>query len=156
MKLVASGSSIVPSKQVQLRWGTGLYCKSSWRSRSACQDSLCNLQFSGPRGKCNRSCVLQPAFLCSLFSSCHLELVAMSQHPLESSPDSRTFSPAPSDITDEDYGFPDSSSSRASSPLPDNIVRATSPLGRRYLKPINGIQTKGFASSGNISQLYRS
>ncbi|KAI8989580.1 hypothetical protein BDB01DRAFT_842218 [Pilobolus umbonatus] len=29
----------------------------------------------------------------------------------------------------------------------DNIVRASSPFGRRYLKPINGIQTKGFAKS---------
>ncbi|KAI9319948.1 hypothetical protein BX666DRAFT_2088575 [Dichotomocladium elegans] len=29
----------------------------------------------------------------------------------------------------------------------DNVVRAISPEGRRYLKPVNGIQTKGFARS---------
>ncbi|KAI8148507.1 hypothetical protein BJV82DRAFT_506477 [Fennellomyces sp. T-0311] len=29
----------------------------------------------------------------------------------------------------------------------DNVVRAMSPEGRRYLKPVNGIQTKGFARS---------
>ncbi|KAI8346907.1 hypothetical protein EDC96DRAFT_449184 [Choanephora cucurbitarum] len=39
---------------------------------------------------------------------------------------------------------------RVSSPIPHNpdaIVRAQSPFGKRYLKPINGIQTKGFARS---------
>ncbi|KAI8347333.1 hypothetical protein BD560DRAFT_338487 [Blakeslea trispora] len=39
---------------------------------------------------------------------------------------------------------------RVSSPIPynpDAIVRAQSPFGKRYLKPINGIQTKGFARS---------
>lgn len=29
----------------------------------------------------------------------------------------------------------------------DSIIRAQSPFGRRYMKPINGIQTKGFARS---------
>lgn len=37
---------------------------------------------------------------------------------------------------------------RPDSPSPDNIIRAASPLGRRYLKPVNGIQIKGFARSG--------
>ncbi|ORZ22273.1 hypothetical protein BCR42DRAFT_405835 [Absidia repens] len=36
---------------------------------------------------------------------------------------------------------------RPDSPSPDNIIRAASPLGRRYLKPVNGIQIKGFARS---------
>ncbi|KAI9300382.1 hypothetical protein BJ944DRAFT_170920 [Cunninghamella echinulata] len=36
---------------------------------------------------------------------------------------------------------------RSVSPTPDNIVRAASPQGRRYLKPVNGIQIKGFARS---------
>ncbi|KAI8066542.1 hypothetical protein BC940DRAFT_63488 [Gongronella butleri] len=31
--------------------------------------------------------------------------------------------------------------------LPEHIVRAASPPGRRYLKPVNGIQIKGFARS---------
>lgn len=35
-----------------------------------------------------------------------------------------------------------------SEPKNDSIIRAVSPYGRRYLKPINGIQTKGFARSG--------
>jgi hypothetical protein len=38
-----------------------------------------------------------------------------------------------------------------SSPIPfnpDSVIRAQSPFGRRYLKPINGIQIKGFARSG--------
>lgn len=30
----------------------------------------------------------------------------------------------------------------------DNVIRARSPEGRRYFKPVNGIQTKGFARSG--------
>ncbi|KAG0744875.1 hypothetical protein G6F57_001006 [Rhizopus arrhizus] len=34
-----------------------------------------------------------------------------------------------------------------SEPKNDSIIRAVSPYGRRYLKPINGIQTKGFARS---------
>lgn len=37
---------------------------------------------------------------------------------------------------------------RPQSPSPDNIVRTASPMGRRYLKPVNGIQIKGFARSG--------
>ncbi|KAI8334592.1 hypothetical protein BC941DRAFT_356281 [Chlamydoabsidia padenii] len=36
---------------------------------------------------------------------------------------------------------------RPQSPSPDNIIRAASPMGRRYLKPVNGIQIKGFARS---------
>ncbi|ORX62829.1 hypothetical protein DM01DRAFT_1379446 [Hesseltinella vesiculosa] len=40
-----------------------------------------------------------------------------------------------------------SSSSQRHSPCPEDVVRATSPPGRRYLKPVNGIQVKGFARS---------
>ncbi|RCI02445.1 Mitochondrial import inner membrane translocase subunit tim8 [Rhizopus stolonifer] len=51
-------------------------------------------------------------------------------------------------IPDDDLSsFP---TRRVSSPIPhnpDSIVRAQSPFGKRYLKPINGIQTKGFARS---------
>ncbi|KAI9476308.1 MAG: hypothetical protein EXX96DRAFT_620770 [Benjaminiella poitrasii] len=50
-------------------------------------------------------------------------------------------------LTDEDLS---SFQRRVTSPTKsytDNIVRAQSPFGRRYLKPINGIQTKGFARS---------
>lgn len=79
----------------------------------------------------------------------------MLQHPLDS--------PSPSDppsaqdsldsfsnyppLTDDDLS---SFERRVHSPTPqkDSIVRAQSPFGRRYLKPINGIQTKGFARSG--------
>ena len=81
----------------------------------------------------------------------------MLQHPLDS--------PSPTDtsvrqesldsfpdyppLTDDDLS---SFERRVSSPIPhnDNIVRAQSPFGRRYLKPINGISTKGFARSGTV------
>ncbi|KAI7883855.1 uncharacterized protein EV154DRAFT_428091 [Mucor mucedo] len=78
----------------------------------------------------------------------------MLQHPLDS-PSSEdamstqgsldSFSNFPP-LTDDDLS---SFERRVSSPFPpnDNIVRAQSPFGRRYLKPINGIQTKGFARS---------
>lgn len=32
----------------------------------------------------------------------------------------------------------------------NSVVRAVSPEGRRYLKPVNGIQAKGFARSGKF------
>lgn len=32
----------------------------------------------------------------------------------------------------------------------NSVVRAISPEGRRYLKPVNGIQAKGFARSGKL------
>lgn len=51
-------------------------------------------------------------------------------------------------LTDDDLS---SFERRLHSPIPfssDNVVRAQSPFGRRYLKPINGIQIKGFARSG--------
>lgn len=51
-------------------------------------------------------------------------------------------------LTDDDLS---SFERRVSSPIQhnnDSIIRAQSPFGRRYLKPINGIQTKGFARSG--------
>lgn len=78
----------------------------------------------------------------------------MSQHPLDSFE-----SPTPQDSLDSFPDYPpltdDDLSSferRISSPIlhSDNIVRAQSPFGRRYLKPINGIQTKGFARSGKL------
>ncbi|CAO3606877.1 unnamed protein product [Mucor fragilis] len=50
-------------------------------------------------------------------------------------------------LTDDDLS---SFERRVSSPIQHNndaIIRAQSPFGRRYLKPINGIQTKGFARS---------
>ncbi|KAL9549424.1 hypothetical protein MBANPS3_005206 [Mucor bainieri] len=50
-------------------------------------------------------------------------------------------------LTDDDLS---SFERRVSSPIQhnnDSIIRAQSPFGRRYLKPINGIQTKGFARS---------
>jgi hypothetical protein len=79
----------------------------------------------------------------------------MLQHPLDSpSPtdppqskqdsfDSTSFPP----LTDDDLS---SFERRVSSPIlyNDAIIRAQSPFGRRYLKPINGIQIKGFARSG--------
>lgn len=79
----------------------------------------------------------------------------MLQHPLDS-PSSEDALSAQSSIdpyldfpplTDDDLS---SFERRVSSHFPpnDNIVRAQSPFGRRYLKPINGIQTKGFARSG--------
>lgn len=38
----------------------------------------------------------------------------------------------------------------------NDVVRAKSPEGRRYLKPVNGIRTKGFAQSGKkLSRLFR-
>jgi hypothetical protein len=40
---------------------------------------------------------------------------------------------------------------RPQSSSPDNIIRTASPMGRRYLKPVNGIQIKGFARSGGYS-----
>ncbi len=77
----------------------------------------------------------------------------MSQHPLDSiSPTTQgsldSFSDYPP-LTDDDLS---SFERRVSSPIShnDNIVRAQSPFGRRYLKPINGIQTKGFARSGKV------
>lgn len=81
----------------------------------------------------------------------------MLQHPLDSQ--SPTESPSGQDSLDSFSSYPpltdDDLSSferRVSSPYPqnDSIVRAQSPFGRRYLKPINGIQTKGFARSGII------
>ncbi|KAI7847359.1 hypothetical protein BDC45DRAFT_356623 [Circinella umbellata] len=83
-------------------------------------------------------------------------------HPLDSHPtssrDSITSSPVPtSTMTDDDEEFEDFFSKSPpfipgnnrpfSSPTPDNIIRSASPFGRRYKKPINGIQTKGFARS---------
>ncbi|KAK4509340.1 MAPK protein hog1 [Mucor velutinosus] len=50
-------------------------------------------------------------------------------------------------LTDDDLS---SFERKVSSPIQHNndaIIRAQSPFGRRYLKPINGIQTKGFARS---------
>ncbi|SAM09834.1 hypothetical protein [Absidia glauca] len=44
---------------------------------------------------------------------------------------------------------------RPQSPSPDNIIRTASPMGRRYLKPVNGIQIKGFARSGGYSNAQR-
>ncbi|KAI9268014.1 hypothetical protein BDA99DRAFT_504624 [Phascolomyces articulosus] len=79
-------------------------------------------------------------------------------HPFDLHPaanrDSITSSPVPN-ITDDDEEFEDFLSKSPpfnpgrplSSPTPDNIVRSASPFGRRYKKPINGIQTKGFARS---------
>jgi hypothetical protein len=74
----------------------------------------------------------------------------MSQHPLAES----TYSTTSQESTDSYPAFSEEDISdfvrRVSSPIPrdDSIVRAASPFGRRYLKPINGIQTKGFARSG--------
>lgn len=81
----------------------------------------------------------------------------MSQHPLDSpsplpskqdSIDSMNFPP----LTDDDLS---TFERRVSTPIPhnDSIIRAQSPFGRRYLKPINGIQTKGFARSGTLFYL---
>ncbi|KAG1149752.1 hypothetical protein G6F37_004234 [Rhizopus arrhizus] len=73
----------------------------------------------------------------------------MSQHPLAES----TYSTTSQESTDSYPAFSEEDISdfvrRVSSPIPrdDSIVRAASPFGRRYLKPINGIQTKGFARS---------
>ena len=79
----------------------------------------------------------------------------MLQHPLDapigptdtshrSSQDSYDSFPP---LTDDDLS---SFERRVPSPIQhsDSIIRAQSPFGRRYLKPINGIQTKGFARSG--------
>ncbi|KAI9247056.1 hypothetical protein BY458DRAFT_465594 [Sporodiniella umbellata] len=72
----------------------------------------------------------------------------MSQHPLSesalsTSPDSTESHPA---FIEEDIS---DFVRRVSSPIPqdDAVVRSASPFGRRYLKPLNGIQTKGFARS---------
>lgn len=87
--------------------------------------------------------------------------VAMLQHPLDLSPgpnDSlsteRPQSQSSTDsfppLTDDDLS---SFERRVSSPIQhgnDSIIRAQSPFGRRYMKPINGIQTKGFARSGKL------
>ncbi|ORE10155.1 hypothetical protein BCV72DRAFT_315755 [Rhizopus microsporus var. microsporus] len=72
----------------------------------------------------------------------------MSQHPLDdctySTPQGSVDSLPP--LTDDDLsGFVRKLSSAY--PKDDKIIRAASPHGRRYLKPINGIQTKGFARS---------
>jgi hypothetical protein len=58
-------------------------------------------------------------------------------------------------LTDDDLS---SFNKLASSPIQhnnDSIIRAQSPYGRRYIKPINGIQTKGFARSGKPHQIYK-
>lgn len=80
-------------------------------------------------------------------------------HPLDDLP-SRDQTPSPSHVEEDEMVAattsrqrpmsmpPHMHSFRGFSPLPDNVVRASSPFGRRYLKPINGIQTKGFARSG--------
>lgn len=81
----------------------------------------------------------------------------MLQHPLDSP--SPTDPPSTQDSLDSFSSYPpltdDDLSSferRVHSPTPsqqkDSIIRAQSPFGRRYMKPINGIQTKGFARSG--------
>ncbi|OAC98738.1 hypothetical protein MUCCIDRAFT_114979 [Mucor lusitanicus CBS 277.49] len=80
----------------------------------------------------------------------------MLQHPLDS-PDGPTDTTQHRESQDSFDSFPpltdDDLSSferRVSSPIQhnnDSIIRAQSPFGRRYLKPINGIQTKGFARS---------
>ena len=89
-------------------------------------------------------------------------------HPLDphptSSRDSITSSPVPTSTTDDDEEFEDFFSKSPpfipgnnrplSSPTPDNIIRSASPFGRRYKKPINGIQTKGFARSGTYIYTY--
>jgi hypothetical protein len=77
----------------------------------------------------------------------------MLQHPLatgsseyQEKNEEETFSELPP-LTDDDLS---SFVRRVSSPRPqdDSVVRAASPFGKRYLKPINGIQIKGFARSG--------
>ncbi|KAI9488312.1 hypothetical protein BDB00DRAFT_772770 [Zychaea mexicana] len=78
-------------------------------------------------------------------------------HPLDPHPttsrDSITSSPAPTTTDDEEYDDFTTKSPKfvpgrpLSSPTPDSVIRSASPFGRRYLKPINGIQTKGFARS---------
>jgi hypothetical protein len=85
----------------------------------------------------------------------------MLQHPLDSP--SPTDPPSAQDSLDSISSYPpltdDDLSSferRVSSPIPhnDSIIRAQSPFGRRYLKPINGIQIKGFARSGKLYYNY--
>ncbi|KAI7900267.1 uncharacterized protein BX663DRAFT_518078 [Cokeromyces recurvatus] len=85
----------------------------------------------------------------------------MLQHPLESLDNTTTCQESRDDsldsfspfIVDDDDDVDLSSFEKRVSPPPpaihnnDNIVRAQSPFGRRYLKPINGIQIKGFARS---------
>ncbi|KAI9315083.1 hypothetical protein BX666DRAFT_1959215 [Dichotomocladium elegans] len=74
----------------------------------------------------------------------------MSQHPLDVHPsdsDRDQLSPSPPLSTDDECDDFVQTRSLNVSPIPDNIIRASSPFGRRYLKPINGIQTKGFARS---------
>ncbi|KAF7729545.1 hypothetical protein EC973_004219 [Apophysomyces ossiformis] len=70
----------------------------------------------------------------------------MLQHPLDSAfhptQGNTDSSPPLPPLPDEDPYHNWRVPSRA-----DNVVRAASPFGRRYLKPINGIQTKGFARS---------
>lgn len=88
----------------------------------------------------------------------------MSQHPLDSASSPTDPSPLQRQSSQESYdSFPpltdDDLSSferKVSSPIPfnpDSIVRAQSPFGRRYLKPINGIQIKGFARSGTKKKI---
>ncbi|KAI7871891.1 hypothetical protein BDF14DRAFT_1760188 [Spinellus fusiger] len=69
----------------------------------------------------------------------------MSHHPLDCAPHDSNVVPLPA-ITEEDSFIPPW---RAASPGPrhEHVVRASSPFGRRYLRPIHSIHTKGFARS---------
>ncbi|KAI9253955.1 hypothetical protein BDA99DRAFT_519445 [Phascolomyces articulosus] len=49
--------------------------------------------------------------------------------------------------TTHDHTFSQQQQQQQQRKRTDNVVRAMSPEGRRYLKPVNGIQTKGFARS---------
>ncbi|KAI8368317.1 uncharacterized protein BYT42DRAFT_586137 [Radiomyces spectabilis] len=70
----------------------------------------------------------------------------MLQHPLDPAPHPAEALDSFTTVSHVEEG-PTHIPPRVSSPSPDTIVRAASPFGRRYLKPINGIQTKGFARS---------
>ncbi|KAI8086655.1 uncharacterized protein BX664DRAFT_264874 [Halteromyces radiatus] len=67
----------------------------------------------------------------------------MSYHPFDTPTQPDTIDPLPTlhEESNTSLGW------RPESPSPDNIIRAASPLGRRYMKPVNGIQIKGFARS---------
>lgn len=77
------------------------------------------------------------------------------QHPLDlGSTENREGARTPSTVADDELSASDLAPTRPfSPPIPDNVIRASSPFGRRYLKPINGIQTKGFARSGRRQRL---
>ncbi|KAL0091117.1 hypothetical protein F4703DRAFT_1903577 [Phycomyces blakesleeanus] len=72
----------------------------------------------------------------------------MFQHPLDVAPnDELAEEPNHSLLTEEDNLMPQWHHSIPDLHSHDYVVRSSSPFGRRYLKPVHGIQTKGFARS---------